>query len=56
MAAHALAGAVTQKSDPAEEGSLIKERWVAYSPFLESRVPGVAPWRALNLGLDLQMT
>lgn len=25
-------------------------------PFLESRVPTVAPWRALNFGFDLQMT
>lgn len=26
------------------------------TPFLERRVPFVAPWRALNLGLDLQIT
>jgi hypothetical protein len=28
----------------------------AYSPFFERRVPAVAPWRALNFGLDLQIT
>ncbi len=28
----------------------------AYRPFFESRVPTVAPWRALNFGFDLQIT
>jgi len=31
-------------------------RKIYFTPFFESRVPFVAPWRALNLGLVLQMT
>ncbi len=31
-------------------------RDVDQRPFFESRVPGVAPWRALNFGFDLQIT
>jgi hypothetical protein len=27
-----------------------------HRPFFERRVPGVAPWRALNFGFDLQIT
>ena len=34
----------------------VKLSEIHLTPFLDIRVPLVAPWRALNLGFDLQMT
>jgi hypothetical protein len=42
---------VAKKDDRKKSGLLKNHR-----PFFERRVPGVAPWRALNFGFDLQIT
>ena len=39
-----------QKNDRKKSGL------ISHRPFFERRVPGVAPWRALNFGFDLQIT
>ena len=47
-----------QEADAGKFFNVIRKSlsWDHFTPFLERRVPTVAPWRALNLGLDLQMT
>lgn len=48
----------TKKPPTRGDGGLeIGGRFADYfTPFFERRVPGVAPWRALNFGFDLQIT
>jgi hypothetical protein len=43
------------RNDSAPRG-LLKPPDKNHRPFFERRVPGVAPWRALNFGFDLQIT